>query len=67
MKREMPEKSSKVSDSEPGVSVHLHFGSGLGGPKDDETKDDRKRRRGSKSKGQKQFKRHIKKYGPRRG
>jgi hypothetical protein len=68
MKREMPEKpSSKVSDSEPGVSVHLHFGSGLGGAKDDETHKDRKRRRGSKSKGQREMKHTMKKYGPRRG
>jgi len=67
MKREMPAESSKVSDSEPGVSVHLHFGSGLGGAKDDETTKDRKRRRGHKAKGQKLFKRKMKKYGPKRG
>ena len=67
MKREMPAESSKVSDSEPGVSVHLHFGSGLGGPKDEETKKDRKRNRGSKRRGHAQFKKHMKPYGPKRG
>jgi hypothetical protein len=42
-------------------------GSGLGGPKDDETKKDRKRNRGGKGRGHRELKRTMKKYGPKRG